>query len=84
MAPQNNKQETLPSHWNRATINNNNWKKMETARAYTKTTSSLSSKESYDTPLISPVSLQNIHTKAMNRKLWQKVVSQVVNSAYYL
>ena len=30
------------------------------------------------TPLISLASLQNTHTKAKNRKLWQKVVSQVV------
>ena len=36
------------------------------------------------TPLISLASLQNIHTKAKNRKLWQKVVSQVVDSAYSL
>ena len=34
------------------------------------------------TPLISHVSLQNIHTKAKNRKLWSKIVDQVVNSAY--
>ena len=34
------------------------------------------------TPLISHVSLQNIHTKAMNRKLWSKVVGQVVDSVY--
>ena len=36
------------------------------------------------TPLISLVSLQNIHTKAKNRKLWQKVVSQVDDSAFSL
>ena len=36
------------------------------------------------TRLISLVNLQNIHTKAKNRKLWQKVVSQVVDSAYSL
>ena len=34
------------------------------------------------TPLISEVSLQNIHTKAKNRKLWAKIVQQVVDSAY--
>ena len=34
------------------------------------------------TPLISHVSLQNIHTKAKNRTLWSKIVDQVVNSAY--
>ena len=104
----------------RATINNGNWKKMETAGAFTKTTSRLPSKESYEiyfdiktnkkfvgrkrativstiyediertkekhtdfpiTPLISLVSLQSIHTKAKNRGLWQKVVSQVVDLA---
>ena len=48
MAPQKNKHEPLPSHRNRATINNNNWKKMETTRAYTKTTSRLSSKERHE------------------------------------
>ena len=35
-------------------------------------------------PLISLVSLENIHTKAKNRKLWQKVVVQVVDLAYSL
>ena len=33
-------------------------------------------------PLVSQVSLQNIHTKAKNRKLWSKIVQQVVKSAY--
>ena len=36
------------------------------------------------TPLISLASLQNIHTKVKNRKLWQKVVCQVADSAYSL
>ena len=36
------------------------------------------------TPLISLISLWNTHTKATNRKLWQKVISQVVDSAYSL
>ena len=36
------------------------------------------------TPLISLASLQNTHTKAKNRKLWQKVSSQVADSAYSL
>ena len=31
------------------------------------------------TPLISQVSLQNIYTKAKNRKFWSKIVEQVVN-----
>ena len=34
------------------------------------------------TPLISQVSLQNLKTKAKDRKLWSKIVKQVVNSAY--
>ena len=34
------------------------------------------------TPLVSPVSLQNLYTKAKNRKLWSKIVQQVVESAY--
>ena len=34
--------------------------------------------------LISLVSLENIHTKAKNRELWQKVVIQVVDLAYSL
>ena len=33
-------------------------------------------------PLLSQVSLQNTHTKAKNRKLWQKIVNMVVESAY--
>ena len=33
-------------------------------------------------PLISEISLQNIRTKAKNRKFWSKIVSQVVNAAY--
>ena len=33
-------------------------------------------------PLISQVSLQNTYTKAKNRKLWLKIVKQVVDSAY--
>ena len=33
-------------------------------------------------PLISQVSLQNLYTKAKNRKLWSKIVKEVVNSAY--
>ena len=47
MAAQNSKQETLPSHRNRITVNNNkeeDGKKMETARAHTTATSRLSSK----------------------------------------
>ena len=31
------------------------------------------------TPLISQISLQNIYTKAKNRKFWSKIVKQVVN-----
>ena len=34
------------------------------------------------TPLVSQVSLQNLYTKAKNRKLWSKIVQQVVKSAY--
>ena len=34
------------------------------------------------TPLISHVSLQNMHSKAKNRKLWKSIVKQVVDSAY--
>ena len=34
------------------------------------------------TPLVSQVSLQNIYTKAKNRKLWSKIANQVVGSAY--
>ena len=34
------------------------------------------------TPLISQVSLQNLHTKAKNRKLWSNIVKQVVDAAY--
>ena len=34
------------------------------------------------TPLLSQVSLQNIYTKAKNRKLWTKIADQVVKSAY--
>ena len=34
------------------------------------------------TNLISQVSLQNIQTKAMNRRLWSNIVKQVVDSAY--
>ena len=36
------------------------------------------------TQLIFLVSLLNIHKKAKNRELWQKVVSQVVESVYFL
>ena len=32
-------------------------------------------------PLISEVSLQNLRTKAANRKLWTKIVKQIVDSA---
>ena len=34
------------------------------------------------TPLISQVSLQNLKTKAKDRKLWSKIVKQVINLAY--
>ena len=34
------------------------------------------------THLVSQVSLQNLYTKAKNRKLWSKIVQQVVKSAY--
>ena len=34
------------------------------------------------TPLVSQVSLQNLYTKAKNRKLWSMIVQQVVKSAY--
>ena len=34
------------------------------------------------TPLISQVSLQNLHTKAKNRKPWSNIVKQVVDAAY--
>ena len=34
------------------------------------------------TPLVSQVSLQNLYTKAKNRKLRSKIVQQVVKSAY--
>ena len=34
------------------------------------------------TPLVSQVSLQNLYTKTKNRKLWSKIVLQVVKSAY--
>ena len=34
------------------------------------------------TSLISQVSLQNLYTKAKNRKLWSKIVQQVVKSTY--
>ena len=33
-------------------------------------------------PLVSHVSLQNLHNKAKNRKLWRNIVKQVVDSAY--
>ena len=32
------------------------------------------------TPLVSQVSLQNLNTKAKNRKLWSNIVQQVVKS----
>ena len=35
------------------------------------------------TPLVSQVSLQNLNMKAKNRKLWSKIVQQVVKSAYF-
>ena len=35
------------------------------------------------TPLVSQVSLQNLYTKPNNRKLWSKIVQQVVKSAYF-
>ena len=34
------------------------------------------------TPLVSQVSLQNLYTKAKNRKLWSKIILQVVKLAY--
>ena len=34
------------------------------------------------TPLVSQVSLQNLYTKAKNRKLWSKIVQQAVKSPY--
>ena len=34
------------------------------------------------TPFVSEVSLQNLYTKAKNRKLWSKIVQQVVKLAY--
>ena len=34
------------------------------------------------TRLVLQVSLQNLYTKAKNRKLWSKIVKQVVKSAY--
>ena len=34
------------------------------------------------TPLVSQVSIQNLYTKAKNRKLWSKTVQQVVKLAY--
>ena len=34
------------------------------------------------TPLVSKVSLQNLYTKAKNRKLWSKIVQQVVKLVY--
>ena len=34
------------------------------------------------TPLASQVILQNLYTKAKNRKLWSKIVLQVVKSTY--
>ena len=34
------------------------------------------------TPLVSQVSLQNMYTKAKNRKLWKKIVGMVVKSAH--
>ena len=35
------------------------------------------------TNLITQVSLQNLYTKVKNRKLWSKIVQQVVKSAYF-
>ena len=34
------------------------------------------------TPFVSQVSLQNLYTKAKNRKLWSKNVQQVVKLSY--
>ena len=34
------------------------------------------------TPLVSQVSIQNLYRKARNRKLWSKIVQQVVKLAY--
>ena len=34
------------------------------------------------TPLVSQVSPQNLYTIAKNRKLWSKIVQQVVKTAY--
>ena len=35
------------------------------------------------TNLITQVSLLNLYTKVKNRKLWSKIVQQVVKSAYF-
>ena len=34
-------------------------------------------------PLVSQVSLQNLYTKAKNRKLWSKIIQQVAKLAYF-